>query len=264
MKPCGRIGIIFFSKIELLKTSKLKTRMHKFSKEELVRYSRQLILAEVGITGQEKIKNAKVLVIGAGGLGCPVLQYLCAAGVGTIGILDFDVIELHNLHRQILYSSDDLEKSKAKIAAEKLRTQNPDVNFTVFDLMIAIDNANDIISQFDIVIDGSDNFETRYVVNDTCVEHKKPLVYGSILRSEGQVAVFNFNASKNLRDLYPEAPNPEDVPSCSEVGVMGVVPGMIGTMMAAFTLDIILGNFKSENTLHLVDLNKYSIVKLEF
>jgi molybdopterin-synthase adenylyltransferase len=221
-------------------------------------------LLKSGSPGRKKIKNAKVLVIGAGGLGCPVLQYLCAAGVGTIGILDFDVIELHNLHRQILYSSEDPGKSKAKTAAEKLRVQNPNVNFIVFDLMINIDNAKDLIAQFDIVIDGSDNFETRYVVNDSCVELKKPLVYGSILRSQGQVAVFNFNSGKNLRDLYPEAPNPEDVPNCSEVGVIGVVPGMIGTMMASFTLDIILGNFKSENTLHLVDLNKYSIMKLDF
>jgi molybdopterin-synthase adenylyltransferase len=264
MKLFGKIGITSFSKIESLKTSKLKTRMHKFSKEELVRYSRQLMLAEVGISGQEKIKNSKVLVIGAGGLGCPVLQYLCAAGVGTIGILDFDVIEPHNLHRQILYSTDDLGKSKAKVAAEKLRVQNPNVNCVVFDLMINIDNAKEVISLFDIIIDGSDNFETRYIVNDSCVELKKSLVYGTILRSQGQVAVFNFNSGKNLRDLYPEAPNPEDVPNCSEVGVIGVVPGMIGTMMAAFTLDIILEIFKSENTLHLVDLNKYSIVKLEF
>jgi molybdopterin/thiamine biosynthesis adenylyltransferase len=235
-----------------------------FSKEELVRYSRQLMLPEVGISGQEKLKNAKVLVVGAGGLGCPALQYLCAAGVGTIGIIDFDTIELHNLHRQILYTSDDVGKQKATVASEKIRTQNLNVTVEVYDLMLTEINASEIISKFDLVIDGSDNFETRYIVNDTCVKLDKPLVYGSILKTEGQVAVFNYKGSKNLRDLYPEAPNPEDVPGCSEVGVIGVVPGVIGIIMTSMALDIILGNFSAGNALHLFNLKDYSIRKLKF
>ena len=238
--------------------------MSLFSKEELVRYSRQLMLPEIGLKGQEKIKNAKVLVIGAGGLGCPTLQYLSAAGVGTIGIIDFDTIELHNLHRQILFSTNDVGKSKAEVAYEKLSANNSNVNFQVFNIILTAKNANEIISKFDIVIDGCDNFLTRYIVNDACVALNKPLVYGSIFKQEGQIAVFNFNNSKNLRDLYPEAPNPEDVPSCSEVGVIGVVPGIIGTMMCAMTLDIILGKFKNENRLHLVNLNTYSIQEIQF
>jgi adenylyltransferase/sulfurtransferase len=238
--------------------------MGVFSKEELVRYSRQLMLSEVGITGQEKLKNAKVLVIGAGGLGCPVMQYLSAAGVGTIGIVDFDTIELHNLHRQILYSTEDIGKKKAQTAFEKIRSQNPNLKGEVFDIALTTENAEDIISKFDIVIDGCDNFETRYIVNDACKKLNKPLVYGSILRSEGQVAVFNYNGSKNLRDLYPEAPDPEDVPSCSETGVIGVVPGMIGMMMCSMTMDIILGKFSNADTLHLFNLKNYSLTKLSF
>lgn len=235
-----------------------------FSKEELVRYSRQIILPEIGIRGQEKLKNAKILVVGAGGLGCPVLQYLCAAGVGTLGIIDFDTIELHNLHRQILYSTDDVGKSKVQTASAKLKSENPNVNIEVFNLMLNSDNAEELISKFDIIVDGCDNFETRYIVNDTCVKLRKPLVYGSILKSEGQVAVFNYDGSKNLRDLFPEPPNPEDVPSCSEVGVIGVVPGMIGMMMCSMVLDIITGHFKNTDTLNLFSFKEYSLTKILF
>jgi molybdopterin-synthase adenylyltransferase len=235
-----------------------------FSKEELVRYSRQVMLPEVGIKGQQMLKNARVLIVGAGGLGCPVLQYLSAAGVGTIGIIDFDTIELHNLHRQILYTAEDVGKKKAETAAQKLKAQNPNVIIEIFNLMLNVDNAEELISKYDVVIDGCDNFETRYIVNDTSVKLKKPLVYGSILKSEGQVAIFNYNGSKHLRDLYPEAPNPEDVPSCSEVGVIGVVPGMIGMMMCSMALDIILGNFTNPDTLHLFNFKNYSLRKLEF
>jgi len=238
--------------------------MNAFSKEELVRYSRQLMLPEIGVRGQEKLKNAKVLVVGAGGLGCPVLQYLSAAGIGTIGIVDFDTIELHNLHRQILYSTQDVGKPKAQTASDKLKTQNENVNIEVFNLMLNIENAEKIISQFNIIIDGSDNFGTRYTVNDICVKLNKPLVYGSIFRSEGQVAVFNYNKSKNLRDLYPEPPNPEDVPDCSEAGVIGVIPGMIGTLMSSMALDVILGNFKSADKLHVFDFKNYSLAKFSF
>lgn len=238
--------------------------MIEFSKEELVRYSRQLMLPEVGKKGQIKLKAAKVLVIGAGGLGCPVLQYLCAAGIGTIGIVDFDTVELHNLHRQILYTPKDIGRLKTEAAIEKLKAHNSEINFQSFNCVLADDNANEIIKQFDIIIDGCDNFTTRYSVNDACVNTNKILVSGSILKFEGQVAVFNYKGSKNLRDLYPEAPNPEDVPNCSEVGVLGVVTGVIGSLMCTMTIDILLDQFQNENTLHLVNLKNYSIQKLGF
>lgn len=238
--------------------------MSVFSKSELVRYSRQLMLPEMGLKGQEKFKNAKVLVIGAGGLGCPVLQYLSAAGLGTIGIADFDVIELHNLHRQILYTADDIGKSKVSMAIEKLSLQNPHVTFHAHPVMLNEENARSIIQCYDLVMDGSDNFATRYLVNDTCVELNKPLIYGSIFKFEGQAAVFNYKGSKQLRDLYPEAPHPEDVPNCSEVGVIGVVPGLIGTLMCTMALEIIQERFMNSNTLHIFNFKDYSLQKLEF
>src|SRR3989344_6661155 len=199
-----------------------------------------MLLPEIGIKGQEKIFSAKVLVIGAGGLGCPALLYLSATGVGTIGIIDFDKVELHNLHRQILYSTEDVGKSKAITAAEKLKKQNPHTNIVVFDEMLSETNAEKIISHFDIVVDGSDNFLTRYLVNDTCVKLNLPLVYGSILKFEGQIAVFNYKGGKNLRDIFPEPHNAEDVPNCDENGVLGTLPGIIATMMVQETLKIIL------------------------
>jgi molybdopterin/thiamine biosynthesis adenylyltransferase len=234
----------------------------KFNIDELVRYSRQMLLPEVGIEGQKKLKNANVLVIGAGGLGCPILQYLGAAGVGTIGIIDFDKIEIHNLHRQILYSSVDIGKQKAVVAAEKINQSNPNINCIVFNEKLQQDNAENIISQFDIVVDGSDNFATRYLVNDTCVKANKPLVYGTILKFNGQAAVFNYQGSKNLRDIYPEPPNPEDVPNCDENGVLGIVPGIIGSIMCDHVLKIILGKKININTLLLFDLESYILKKI--
>lgn len=228
--------------------------MSKFSKNELVRYNRQMILPEIGLKGQEKLQNAKVLVVGAGGLGCPVLQYLNAAGVGTLGIIDFDKIELHNLHRQILYSSEDIGKSKVITAGEKLKKQNEHTTFILFDEMLNEKNADTIVSQFDIVVDGSDNFLTRYFVNDKCVGLNKVIVYGSILNFEGQLAVFNYKGSKNLRDLYPEPPNPEDVLNCDENGVLGMVPGIIGTYMALKTICVILEQIEDPNRLQLINL----------
>jgi molybdopterin/thiamine biosynthesis adenylyltransferase len=235
--------------------------MADFSFEELNRYSRQLILDEVGFEGQLKIKNAKVLVVGAGGLGCPVLQYLNAAGVGTIGIIDFDKVEIHNLHRQILYTTDDIGKPKASSAAGKLQQSNPNVQYIVFEEFMQEANAATIIEQFNIVVDGSDNFLTRYLVNDVCVQLQKPLVYGSILKFEGQLAVFNYNGSKNLRDIYPEQPSPEDVPNCSEIGVMGFVPGIMGVYMACATIQIILDKYINHGLL-LYNFNKFNIIKL--
>jgi adenylyltransferase/sulfurtransferase len=238
--------------------------MIEFSKEELVRYSRQLMLPEVGKKGQTKLKAANVLVIGAGGLGCPVLQYLSAAGIGTLGIVDFDIVELHNLHRQILYTPKDIGRLKTEAAIEKLKAHNSEINFKSFNCVLNEENANDIIKQFDIIIDGCDNFATRYIVNDACVANNKILISGSILKFEGQVAVFNYKGSKNLRDLYSEIPNPEDVPSCSETGVLGVVTGTIGSIMSAMTIDILLNQFQNANTLHLFNFKDYSLTKLSF
>ncbi|MEO6230683.1 MAG: HesA/MoeB/ThiF family protein [Ferruginibacter sp.] len=238
--------------------------MPKFNIDELVRYSRQMLLPEVGIEGQEKLKNARVLVIGAGGLGCPALQYLSAAGVGTLGIVDFDKIEIHNLHRQILYNSADVGKQKAIVAAEKINQSNPNIHCIIFNEKLQQDNAANIISQFDIVVDGSDNFATRYLVNDTCVAVNKPLVYGTILKFDGQLAVFNYKGSKNLRDIYPDAPNPEDVPNCDENGVLGIVPGIIGAMMCDHALKIILGRELLINTLFIFDMENYTLKKISY
>jgi adenylyltransferase/sulfurtransferase len=235
--------------------------MADFTFEELNRYSRQLMLDEVGIEGQLKLKKAKVLVVGAGGLGCPVLQYLNAAGIGTLGIIDFDKVEIHNLHRQILYTTDDIGKPKATTAASKLYQSNPNVQHLVFEELLQEENASFIISQFDVVIDGSDNFLTRYLVNDVCVELKKALVYGSILKMEGQLAVFNYKGGKNLRDIFSEAPNPEDVPGCSEIGVMGFVPGILGMYMANAAIQIILDEYACKDLL-LFNFNEFSIIKL--
>lgn len=232
--------------------------------EEINRYSRQLMQDDVGPEGQLKIKKSKVLVVGAGGLGCPVLQYLAGAGVGTIGIVDFDTVEIHNLHRQILYTTADIGKKKAATAAEKLRALNPNCNYIVFDALLSEENAAGIIESFDIVVDGSDNFATRYIVNDACVALGKPLVYGSILNFEGQLAVFNYQGGKNLRDLFPEPPNPDDVPSCSENGVLGIVPGMVGTMLCDLCLKIILTQQADTNSLLLADFKHYVFSKISY
>jgi len=209
--------------------------------DTFLRYSRQMMVPEIGEAGQQKLLDARVLVIGAGGLGCPILQYLAAAGVGTIGIVDFDIIELHNLHRQILYTDKATGQSKVLTASKVLQELNPKAAFHVFNEKLTATNATRLLIDFDVIVDGSDNFTTRYLVNDTCVQLGKPLIYGSILNFEGQIAVLNHNGSKNLRDLFPEPPNPEDVPNCSLNGVMGTLPGIIGTMMAQETLKLIVG-----------------------
>ncbi len=235
--------------------------MTTFTREELNRYHRQLMLPGFGMEGQQKLKNASVLMVGAGGLGCPVLQYLCGAGVGTIGIIDFDKIELHNLHRQVLYSTADVGKPKAETAAAILKAQNPHVHVQVFNDMLNKKNAAQLISMFDVIVDGSDNFPTRYLVNDTCVELGNPLVYGSIYNYEAQLAVFNYNGGKNLRDIYPEPPNPEDVPGCNENGILGVVPGILGVYMAQACLQVILDKYSEKNLL-IFDLEQFGLVKL--
>ncbi|TCO22594.1 adenylyltransferase/sulfurtransferase [Pedobacter psychrotolerans] len=207
--------------------------------EELKQYQRQIILPELGISGQEKLKAARILMIGAGGLGCPVLQYLVAAGVGNIGIADNDVVDLSNLHRQILYTIEDVGKPKVLTAKEKLGRLNPLVNITAYTERVTVENAERLISQYDLIIDGSDNFPTRYLINDTCVQLNKPLVFGSIFKFEGQVSVFNHQQGPNYRDLFTEAPSEGEVPNCEEIGVIGVLPGIIGTLMANEAIKII-------------------------
>ena len=238
--------------------------MSGFTKEELIRYSRQWRLEEIGIEGQTKIKSAKVLVIGAGGLGCPILQYLCGMGIGTIGVLDFDTVEVHNLHRQILYTTEDLKKPKAIQASERLKKINPNVSINTHNEMLTENNAELIFAHYDIIVDGSDNFTTRYLVNDTCVKHNKTLVYGSIYNFEGQVTVFNYKESKNLRDLFPEPPAAEDAPDCNENGVLGVVPGIIGTLMALETMKLILEKNQDENILRIYNLMTGDLIKLTY
>lgn len=235
-----------------------------FSQTEFNRYTKHLMLPEIGYEGQVKIKSARVLIIGAGGLGCPVLQYLAAAGIGTIGIADFDVVDLTNLQRQILYRDDDIGKPKVDVAISRVSKQNPHVKFIPFKTLIDENNVKEIISQFDIVIDGSDNFLTRYVVNDTCVSLGKPLVYGSILGFEAQVAVFNYKESKNLRDVFPESPNPEDVPDCSENGVLGTVTGITGSLLAHEAIKVILNLNPLHNQLLVIDLINIGVIKVDF
>lgn len=235
-----------------------------FSQLEAKRYARQTILDEIGLLGQQKLKQARVLVVGAGGLGCPVLQYLCSCGIGTLGIVDFDTVEHSNLHRQTLYGPQDVGRKKVEVAAERLKLQNPDVHIELSDYILTDENAEELISKFDVIVDGCDNFLTRYTVNDACVKFGKPLVYGSILGFQGQLTVFNHNGSKNLRDLFPEPPNPEDVPNCSENGVLGSVPGVLGTLMANETLKLLMGMKVAGNELKLVDLMDSSIVSLSY
>jgi len=217
-----------------------------FSKEELERYSRHLIIPEFNIEGQRKLKNAKVLIIGSGGLGSPLLLYLTAAGVGTIGIVDFDVVDETNLQRQVLFSVDDVGQSKASSAIKRLKGLNPHVNFIEHNTRFTSENALEILSQYDVVADGTDNFPTRYLVNDASVILQKPNVYASIFRFEGQVSVFNYtdkngNVGPNYRDLFPTPPPPGLVPSCAEGGVIGVLPGIIGSLQANEVIKVITG-----------------------
>src|SRR5712691_209040 len=209
--------------------------------DEILRYSRHLIMPEVGMEGQLKIKAAKVLCIGAGGLGSPLALYLGAAGVGTLGIVDFDVVDYTNLQRQIIHSTADVGRPKLDSAAEKLKAMNPFLNIKKFNTRLSSDNALELFKEFDIVIDGTDNFPTRYLVNDACVLLGKPNVYGSIFRFEGQASIFAAKDGPCYRCLYAEPPPPGLVPSCAEGGVLGVLPGIIGTIQATEAVKLILG-----------------------
>ncbi len=211
------------------------------SNEEILRYSRHLIMPEVGMAGQTKLKAAKVLCIGAGGLGSPLALYLAAAGVGTLGIVDFDVVDFTNLQRQIIHSTADVGRPKLASAAEKIKAINPFVEVRPFETRLSSANALDLFRQFDLVVDGTDNFPTRYLVNDACVLTGKPNVYGSIFRFEGQVSVFATEQGPCYRCLYPEPPPPGLVPSCAEGGVLGILPGLVGLMQATEAIKLILG-----------------------
>jgi adenylyltransferase/sulfurtransferase len=215
-------------------------------KEELERYSRHLIIPDFNIEGQRKLKTAKVLVVGAGGLGAPLLQYLAAAGVGTLGIVDFDVVEDTNLQRQVLFTVDDIGKPKVEVAKKRLQALNPHITINTFNTQLTSENARDIIDAYDVVADGTDNFPTRYLVNDACVLLDKTNIYASIFRFEGQVSVFNYvnkdgNRGPNYRDLFPTPPPPGMVPSCAEGGVIGVLPGIIGSLQANEVIKVVTG-----------------------
>ena len=211
------------------------------SNEEILRYSRHLIMPEVGMEGQLKLKAARVLCIGTGGLGSPLALYLAAAGVGTLGLVDFDVVDYTNLQRQIIHSTADVGRKKLDSAADKLKAINPFLNLRTFDTRLSSANALELFRDFDIIADGTDNFPTRYLVNDACVLMGKPNVYGSIFRFEGQASVFATEEGPCYRCLYPEPPPPGLVPSCAEGGVLGILPGLVGVMQATEVIKLIVG-----------------------
>jgi molybdopterin/thiamine biosynthesis adenylyltransferase/rhodanese-related sulfurtransferase len=215
------------------------------SKDEILRYSRHLIMPEVGMDGQLKLKQAKVLCIGTGGLGAPLGLYLAAAGVGRIGLVDFDSVDLTNLQRQVLFGTTDVGRPKIEVAGDRLRNLNPEIQIDTWETRLTSENALDLFTDYDIIVDGTDNFPTRYLVNDACVLLGKPNVYGSIFRFEGQITIFGAPGGPCYRCLYPEPPPPGLVPSCAEGGVLGVLPGIVGTIQAAETLKLILGKGQS-------------------
>nr|WP_315027340.1 HesA/MoeB/ThiF family protein [uncultured Chryseobacterium sp.] len=234
------------------------------SEDIFERYSRQIFIEEIGLEGQKKIMASKVLVVGAGGLGSPVIQYLSAAGVGTLGVVDFDDVELHNLNRQVIHKENGVGVPKVESAEVFVKNFNHHIKFVGIKQKISQKNVEEILSQYDIIIDGSDNFSTRYLVNDTCVQLKKALVYGSILGFSGQIAVFNYKGGKSLRDLFPEPPFDEELPDCDSLGVLGALPGMIGSMMALQALKIITGLPVNINQITLVDTMSWRFQTLDF
>ena len=219
----------------------LDTSQTQLSQDEYARYSRHLILPEVGLEGQKRLKVASVLCIGTGGLGSPLLLYLAAAGVGRIGIVDFDIVDSSNLQRQVIHGTSWVGKPKIESAKHRIHDINPHCQVDLYETRLSSENALDIVRPYDVVVDGTDNFPTRYLVNDACVLLDKPNVYGSIFRFEGQATVFNYEGGPNYRDLYPEPPPPGMVPSCAEGGVLGILPGIIGVIQATETVKIILG-----------------------
>lgn len=232
--------------------------------DNFTRYSRQIFIDQIGVKGQRKINSAKVLVVGAGGLGSPVIAYLSAAGVGTLGVMDFDVVELHNLNRQVIHQSSSVGQSKVKSAERFVKAINNQVNFVGISEKLTPNNAKEILSDYDIVVDCCDNFATRYLINDTCVYLDKPLVYGSILSFEGQVAIFNYKGSKHLRDLFDYSASLNQQEDCDSKGVLGPLPGIVGSMMSMQVLQIICDLKVSINTLTLIDTLNWNFTKIEF
>jgi molybdopterin/thiamine biosynthesis adenylyltransferase/rhodanese-related sulfurtransferase len=232
--PAAETGSIMSSQAKVIEEPKL-------SRDEVLRYSRHLIMPEVGMDGQLKLKQARVLMIGAGGLGAPLGLYLAAAGVGRLGIVDFDVVDFTNLQRQVTFSTTDVGRPKSEAAKERLAAMNPAIEITTHETRLTSENALDLFKDYDIIVDGTDNFPTRYLVNDACVLLGKPNVYGSIFRFEGQVSIFGAPDGPCYRCLYPEPPPPGLVPSCAEGGVLGVLPGIVGSLQAVETIKLILG-----------------------
>ncbi len=228
-------------KMQIETTQLEKESLPDLTQREISRYSRHLLLPEVGIEGQRKLKQAKVLIVGAGGLGSPVSLYLAAAGVGTLGIVDFDIVDETNLQRQILYTTEDVGKPKLERAKKRLQALNPEITIKTYETPLTSENALEIIKDYDIVIDGTDNYPTRYLVNDACVLLNKPNVYGSIFRFDGQASVFWAEKGPCYRCLYAEPPPPGLVPSCAEGGVLGVLPGLIGAIQATEAIKLIIG-----------------------
>src|SRR5580700_7774866 len=224
-----------------MNSATLPIDLPELTKDELSRYSRHLILPEVGEEGQRKLKAARVLCVGTGGLGSPLALYLAAAGIGTLGLVDFDVVDASNLQRQIIHSTKDIGRKKLDSAAEKLSALNPALNIVKHETMLSSANALEILKDYDIIADGTDNFPTRYLVNDACVLLGKPNAYGSIFRFEGQASVFSTKEGPCYRCLYPEPPPPGLVPSCAEGGVLGILPGLVGVIQATEVIKLILG-----------------------
>ena len=227
------------------------------------RYNRQIFIDEIGISGQRKIMNGKVLVVGAGGLGSPVIQYLAAAGVGKLGIADFDSVEIHNLNRQVIHTEKSVGKLKVESAADFVQQLNSTIEVIRYSQKIEPENIAELIRCYDIVVDCTDNFKTRYLINDACIQFNKPLVYGSILRFAGQVAVFNYKGSKNLRNIFPEAPT-ENIADCDSLGVLGALPGIVGSIMAMNTLKILADLCVPVNRFTVIDAWNWNFQTLDF
>ncbi|HJE03641.1 MAG TPA: molybdopterin-synthase adenylyltransferase MoeB [Aliarcobacter thereius] len=236
---------------------------NKLTLDEINRYSRHLIVPEIGLKGQLKLKNSKVLVVGTGALGSPVLLYLAAAGVGTLGIIDFDKVEESNLQRQVIHNTSSINKSKVESAKKQINLINPNINVISIEEKLTSKNALEIINGFDVVVDGTDNFPTRYLINDACVFLNKPFVYGAIFRFEGQVSVFNKNGGACYRCLFKEPPAPNKVQSCAEAGVLGVLPGIVGTIQANEAIKLIL-NIGENLDNRLLTLNTLKMKFLEY
>lgn len=228
------------------------------------RYSRQIFIEEVGIEGQRKIMAAKVLVVGAGGLGSPVISYLAAAGVGQLAIADFDQVELHNLNRQTIHKESSVGKLKVDSAEQFVEDLNSTIQLEKIAKKITKENIVEILKPYDVIIDGSDNFSTRYLVNDTCVDQQKTLIYGSIFAFEGQVAAFNYKGSKDLRAIFPDAPAPDEVPNCDKNGVLGPLPGIVGSMMAMLALKVICDLPVETNQLTIIDTWGWKFTNINF